>query len=152
MPRNAIEALPLAKPQPRGKGRAIGSGGPGSSPLRIPAYRRWLNGLPCVACFPGILANPWRHWMPGMNRSDADHLPTIGKGLALKSPDEFEIPLCRGLGTRDHHGCRAMEYRAPHAVWNTRDDEGRPHVLNPYYAATVLLYFWRQGPPAEVGI
>ena len=60
-----------------------------------PKYLRWIRGLPCVMCHPGVALNPWVHWEPG-KRSDPDHLPTPDlKGLGSKTPDWFTVPLCR---------------------------------------------------------
>lgn len=78
--------------------------------LRDEAYLDWVRHLPCVVHNPEAALDPWRN-LRAERTSDPDHLPVPGlKGVGIKSPDAFVVPLCRE--------CHEMRPRFFHRPWN----------------------------------
>lgn len=111
--------------------------------LRDPKYLDWVRRLPCSVCHPEVAIDPWA-MLEDRKVSDPDHLPVLGlKGVGIKSPDAFTVPLCR-----KHHEQRGLYVRDPR--WPLPYTDGFSRVkefegVNLYETVARLLWAYHGG-------
>lgn len=116
--------------------------------MRSERYLDFIRCLPCAVCDPSGVLHPW-DYQDGVRRSEPDHLPSCGlRGIGMKSPDFFTVPLCRAC-----HEIRGAHFRTPHPIYLPSDIGLRrlPHKfsrVNFWEITSRLLWAWIAGPPA----
>lgn len=109
-------------------------------------YLKFIRQLPCMICDSSGYLDPWT-FQDGVVKSEPDHLPVTGlKGIGMKSPDAFTVPVCR-----KHHNERALHFRRPGMIFDYATVYGKGIDLrwvdvNLYEVVARLLWaYYNQG-------